>query len=115
MPTARCVPRASGAAARGVGEGGRNQAPAWVSATTTPGHSGSSSADADGDPSGKKKRRRSTGTRTKTTSGSTSGASGRESSRSSAPLDPEVLEKRRGRERNGRPIGRYLMCVQVRD
>jgi ribonuclease E len=29
-------------------------------------------------------------------------------------VDPEVLEKRRGRERNGRPVGRYLMCVQVR-
>lgn len=30
------------------------------------------------------------------------------------PVDPDVLEKRRGRERNGRPVGRYLMCVQVR-
>jgi ribonuclease E len=29
-------------------------------------------------------------------------------------LDPDVLERRRGRERKGRPIGRYLMCVQVR-
>ena len=29
-------------------------------------------------------------------------------------MDPDVLEKRRGRERNGRPVGRYLMCVQVR-
>ncbi|MFM7045293.1 MAG: Rne/Rng family ribonuclease [Ilumatobacteraceae bacterium] len=29
-------------------------------------------------------------------------------------LDPEVLERRRGRERKGRPVGRYLMCVQVR-
>ncbi|MCB0980515.1 MAG: Rne/Rng family ribonuclease [Ilumatobacteraceae bacterium] len=29
-------------------------------------------------------------------------------------LDPDVLERRRGRERNGRPVGRYLMCVQVR-
>ena len=29
-------------------------------------------------------------------------------------LDVEALERRRGRERNGRPIGRYLMCVQVR-
>ena len=29
-------------------------------------------------------------------------------------IDPDVLERRRGRERNGRPIGRYLMCVQVR-
>ena len=31
-----------------------------------------------------------------------------------AVVDAEVLERRRGRERNGRPIGRYLMCVQVR-
>jgi ribonuclease E len=29
-------------------------------------------------------------------------------------IDLDVIEKRRGRERNGRPIGRYLMCVQVR-
>ena len=29
-------------------------------------------------------------------------------------LDDETFEKRRGRERNGRPVGRYLMCVQVR-
>ncbi len=29
-------------------------------------------------------------------------------------VDPDVLELRRGRERNGRPVGRYLMCVQVR-
>ncbi|MBA2625538.1 MAG: Rne/Rng family ribonuclease, partial [Acidimicrobiia bacterium] len=26
-------------------------------------------------------------------------------------LDAETLEARRGRERNGRPVGRYLMCV----
>ena len=31
-----------------------------------------------------------------------------------AELDHDTLERRRGRERNGRPIGRYLMCVQVR-
>jgi ribonuclease E len=35
-------------------------------------------------------------------------------SASPVEVDPEVLEKRRGRERNGRPIGRYLMAVQVR-
>ncbi|MEY4175168.1 MAG: hypothetical protein RI900_2333, partial [Actinomycetota bacterium] len=29
-------------------------------------------------------------------------------------LDPDVLERRRGREYGGRPVGRYLMCVQVR-
>ena len=30
-------------------------------------------------------------------------------------LDEETLEKRRGKERNGRPIGRYMMGVQVRE
>ena len=29
-------------------------------------------------------------------------------------LDDENLERRRGRERKGRPVGRYLMCVHVR-
>jgi len=28
-------------------------------------------------------------------------------------LDDDVLETRRGRERKGRPLGRYLMCVHV--
>ena len=30
------------------------------------------------------------------------------------PVDADLFEQRRGRERNGRPIGRYFMCVQVR-
>ncbi|HEX2850269.1 MAG TPA: Rne/Rng family ribonuclease [Acidimicrobiales bacterium] len=29
-------------------------------------------------------------------------------------LDEETLERRRGKERKGRPVGRYLMCVNVR-
>src|SRR5437660_3281308 len=29
-------------------------------------------------------------------------------------VDPETLERRRGRERKGRAVGRYLMCVHVR-
>ena len=29
-------------------------------------------------------------------------------------LDEETLEKRKGRERNGRPVGRYMMAVSVR-
>jgi ribonuclease E len=29
-------------------------------------------------------------------------------------LDDDLVDQRRGRERNGRPVGRYLMCVQVR-
>jgi ribonuclease E len=30
------------------------------------------------------------------------------------PLDEKVLKRRRGRERKGRPVGRYFMCVSVR-
>ena len=61
----------------------------------------------------KKKRRRAPKAKDPSAIGSSSGAgSGRGSA---SQLDPDLLEKRRGRERNGRPVGRYLMCVQVRD
>ncbi len=33
----------------------------------------------------------------------------------SAEPAASLVESRRGRERNGRPVGRYLMCVQVRE
>ena len=33
---------------------------------------------------------------------------------SAVELDEETLARQRGRERKGRPIGRYLMCVHVR-
>jgi ribonuclease E len=33
----------------------------------------------------------------------------------SGELDAAALEQRKGRERNGKPIGRYFMAVQVRD
>jgi ribonuclease E len=32
-----------------------------------------------------------------------------------AEMEATLVERRRGRERNGRPIGRYMMAVQVRD
>jgi ribonuclease E len=35
--------------------------------------------------------------------------------RDTADVDAEIIERRKGRERNGRAVGRYLMCVQVRD
>jgi ribonuclease E len=34
--------------------------------------------------------------------------------RRAADADIEVFERRKGRERNGRPVGRYMMAVQVR-
>ncbi|HZN14415.1 MAG TPA: Rne/Rng family ribonuclease [Acidimicrobiales bacterium] len=45
------------------------------------------------------------------------GGRGRGSGRvegAAAPIDEEILERRRGRERKGRPVGRYLMLVSVR-
>jgi ribonuclease E len=48
------------------------------------------------------------------------GGSGRNGKKPAAGVTPveipaEVLERRRGRERKGRPVGRYLMCVHVRN
>ena len=43
------------------------------------------------------------------------GAAGAPGTRRVEPvlLDKQTLEKRRGKERNGRPLGRYLMCVHA--
>ncbi len=69
-----------------------------------------------------RKRRRGAGAGTGTTTGRSGGASGRAPGRAVvtsasaiAPveLDEETLERRRGRERKGRPVGRYLMSVHV--
>lgn len=38
----------------------------------------------------------------------------RSSSQAIVETDAELIERRRGKERNGRPLGRYMMCVQVR-
>lgn len=65
------------------------------------------SADARSDGAAKKKRRR--GGRSK----SGSGQGGQQ--RDQATVEAEIIERRKGKERNGRPIGRYMMCVQVRD
>ena len=44
-----------------------------------------------------------------------SGSGQRRRRRGGTELSADVLEQRRGRERNGKPLGRYLMCVQVRE
>jgi ribonuclease E len=66
------------------------------------------SGDSTGDRSGTKKRRRGGG------KGNRPVTSDMTARPDHGLVDPEVLEKRRGRERNGKPVGRYLMCVQVR-
>ncbi len=47
-------------------------------------------------------------------SGRQEGRGGRGRQQPAAELTPEILEQRRGKERKGRPVGRYFMCVQVR-
>jgi len=39
----------------------------------------------------------------------------RRSHRSPEEIDAELIARRRGKERDGRPLGRYLMCVHVRN
>lgn len=78
--------------------GDTRPAPSVTSATRSDEDSGSSAQGA------KKRRRR--GGRGRGRSGSAS---------STEAVEAEIIERRRGRERDGRPVGRYLMCVQVRD
>ena len=56
-------------------------------------------------------------TTAKPSGGGQSQGSGRRRGRSgrAQELSAETLERRRGRERDGKPLGRYVMCVQVRD
>lgn len=40
---------------------------------------------------------------------------GRQPERTAEEIDAELIARRRGKERDGRPLGRYLMCVHVRN
>ena len=87
--------------------GGEARASAALSSAASDGADDNSRADGD---ASKKKRRR--GGKGRGTGGGQSG--GGRVAGPEVEMDPDVLERRRGRERNGRPVGRYLMCVQVR-
>src|SRR5579884_4425961 len=67
-------------------------------------------AEADEGSGGRRRRRRRRGGRGR----SAGQAASPVVAASGEPVDPEVLERRRGAERKGRPVGRYLMCVHVR-
>ena len=100
-PGPAVVPGATGAApkSRSSAKGGAARAAASKSSKPAAAKAVETSASADsGDAGPKKKRRR------------TKGAATAEP----FELDAETAERRRGKERNGRPLGRYLMCVQVR-
>jgi ribonuclease E len=95
------------------GRGGRTKTAPGASSSPAVGNGAASAAAEGGDAerAGAKKRRRGGKGRGGGGSGSGVVTSARPTS---VEVDPEVLEKRKGRERNGRPVGRYLMCVQVR-
>jgi len=60
------------------------------------------------------KRRRGGRGRSRGGSGKKGDQAGRQR-QSQAAVEAEIVERRRGRTRDGRPVGRYLMCVQVRE
>ena len=71
-----------------------------------------------GQKSGSGGNRRRRGGRGRGRSGGGQGGQGGQGGRqrqSTAVQDAEIVERRRGRTRDGRPVGRYLMCVQVRE
>src|SRR5438874_4087942 len=80
---------------------------------TRPAPDGAEDADGDAEEAGPSRRRRRRGGRGR------GGGGGRQAATTSvedeaAALDEETLAQRRGRERKGRPVGRYLMTVHVR-
>src|SRR5262249_25598100 len=85
-----------------AGRSGRAAPPATARAADV----ATGAAEGAGAAGGKTKRRRRT---SRATGGATKGHPA-----GPPALDPSVLERRRGRERKGRPVGRYLMCVHVR-
>ena len=100
------------ASGRGKGSKGPKQSTgsaATASPATTPnpatGASDGAGSNGAGSDGGARKKRRRNGR------GRGAGSDERGATRSA---DADVVERRRGRERNGRPIGRHFMCVQVR-
>lgn len=75
------------------------------------GESSESSDHQDHEKSGRRNRRGGRNRRRRT-------GGDRDSSRPNSPVvvetDAELIERRRGKERNGRPLGRYMMVVQAR-
>jgi ribonuclease E len=93
---------ASGAGASAAASPASSNTAATNTAASNP---GSGSTDGAGSDGGARKKRRRNGR------GRGAGSEDRGTTRST---DADVVERRRGRERNGRPIGRHFMCVQVR-
>jgi ribonuclease E len=96
---------ASGAGAAASPASSNTAATNTAATSTAASNPGSGSTDGAGSDGGARKKRRRNGR------GRGAGSEDRGTTRST---DADVVERRRGRERNGRPIGRHFMCVQVR-
>ncbi|HUR22446.1 MAG TPA: hypothetical protein VMZ73_01095, partial [Acidimicrobiales bacterium] len=68
----------------------------------------------DGDEDGTARKRRRRGGRGRGAGVAGKALGGTPEPEAPVELDEETLEKRRGRERKGKPVGRYQMCVHVR-
>ncbi|HEX2046749.1 MAG TPA: Rne/Rng family ribonuclease [Acidimicrobiales bacterium] len=91
--------------------GDSRPAPAPVAKAPTP--APAEKPEPEGDEDGPSKRRRRRGGRGRG-SGGAKVLGGTPEPEAPVQLDEETLERRRGRERKGKPVGRYQMCVHVR-
>ena len=105
-PKAASPPAAPAAPPRSGRRGAANQ-PAKVGASAP-----ENGADDAGDGPSRKRRRR--GGRGRGTAIGGKALGGTPEPETPVELDEETLERRRGRERKGKPVGRYQMCVHVR-
>ncbi len=118
MPAPPLPPSAANAASTSRSRPPKNTGPASGpdSAPTKDGSTDARSSGSSGSPSAERRRRR---------GGRGSGKAAETATRKPVSaaidgpldldLDEQELTRRRGRERKGRPVGRYLMCAQVRD
>ena len=85
--------------------------------TDATGGTGAGGAGVDDDADGPARKRRRRGARGKAAGAAAGGnraLGGTPVAEAPVQLDEETLERRRGKERKGKPVGRYQMCVHVR-
>ncbi len=100
--------RPAGARKASSADGADGEAPDAPAAIVTVGAAGDAGAASPAT-----KRRRKRGGRGRGAAGTSAGGTLARETEDPVELDEETLERRRGRERKGRPVGRYLMAVHV--
>ncbi len=105
---------APSAGQRGAGKGDRAKSNKGAAANAGGRGNDGNGAELRGETDSQRRKRRRGGKGRGGGSGNGSSGGGGRQPGAEVAMDPDVLERRRGKERNGRPIGRYLMCVQVR-